>query len=848
MRKALTLLCIAVCWSLLPAQNARPYVEFELPARWAFSEAGKANWKAAEVPGTVHTDLLKHRDIPDPFFAMNESSLQWIGETDWEYQVRFAVDANLLDREHLELVFEGLDTYADIYLNDILVLQTDNMFRTWVLDARGKLAAEENHLRIRFRAPNKVADSLANALPYKLPMDNDGGARKISSFVRKAPYQFGWDWSPRFLTMGIWKPVYLRAWDGAHIAAADPITQKIKGNQAWVDVDVTLNTSHPGPWQLQVYLDDVLLQDSTVTVAEGRVRLPLSIADPKLWWTNGLGQPHLYDLEVALQKDGREIDRWQQKMGIRTLELVQDPDSMGTAFTFLLNGQPLFIKGANYIPEDNFIPRGQVKTATSVAAAKSAHMNMLRVWGGGIYGSEDFYDLCDQNGILVWQDFMFACSMYPGDQAFLQNVAAEVSDNVRRLRHHPSLAMWCGNNESEVGWFNWGWQEKYAHSAEDSAKIWQHYQQLFERLIPEVLDELDPGRPYISSSPISNWGTPDNFNHGNMHYWGVWHGEEPFEEFKHNVPRFMSEYGFPSYPDFRTMRTVSAREDWSVDSEMMRHRQKSYKGNGLINTHMDRWYNAPKNFSSYLVLTQLLQAEALRIAVRHHRIAQPHCMGTLYWQLNDCWPGPSWSTLDYYGREKAGHYWLRDLYAPLMITAVDDEKKIDIHMVSDLQVDRRATLQLRLKDFKGGIVWSYETTLEIPSRSARKVYSIEKADFPHRIQPTAHVLETVVHAGGEEIATDLLYFAAPRDLDLPDPEYDYHCTETAAGFQLEFDAHHAVKNIQLGLPDPMAEFSTNYFDLVPGRVYKVNVQSERVSSCESLMQQLRLRNLKDWME
>lgn len=630
-------------------------IPLELNGAWEFYHFETKKWYSATVPGIIHTDLIAHDLIESPYWETNEKNLQWIENIDWKYRKIFTVTAEQLTDEHIEIEFEGLDTYADIKLNGELIISSTNMFREWKADIKSLLKVGENKLEVQFYSPLFFNKDIYDHYPYELPSGCETLDPKMSSFTRKAAYHFGWDWAPRFVTCGIWKPININTWNNARITDIYCTTKSISENEAIMSTQITIESSKNDDKEYFLTINGEKLAKN-IKKGQNLINYEFKVKDPKLWWCNGMGLPHLNDLHVALLEDENVIDRKEIRYGIRTIKLVNEKDSIGTNFYFKLNSKPVFMKGANYIPQDMFlteVPESQYhKLLEDVAAA---NMNMLRVWGGGIYENDIFYDICDEKGILVWQDFMFAGSMYPVDNAFKENVEEEVKQNIIRLRNHPSIALWCGNNEIEVAWENWGWQKQYNYSASDSLEIWDGYTSVFHELIPNLVSELDQRRNYTPSSPSSNWGTAENFNHGSMHYWGVWHGKEPFENFEKNVGRFMVEYGFQSFPSMETIETFAADSSLYLESETMKNRQKSYIGNGMIQKHIEQYYNPPKDFEEFVSLSQRTQAKGMQMAIQAHMNNQPHCMGSLFWQLNDCWPGPSWSIIDYYGRHKKAY-------------------------------------------------------------------------------------------------------------------------------------------------------------------------------------------------
>ena len=629
----------------------------ELDLQWEFRQVGTDNWYPATVPGVVHTDLLNNGLIEDPYWENNEQKLQWIEQENWEYKSILKLAKKQLQNDHLELVFEGLDTYAEIYLNDSLVLKTNNMFRSWTLDIKPYVVSGNNELKVLFISPITYNKEKVANHPYQYPSGCEKVDVKVSPFTRKAAYHFGWDWGPRFVTCGIWRPIKIHTWNNVQITDVEVYTSSINENDATIRIriDVDVNKLDIENLKFKLAFNDTIIYspvNSELSVHGEYFR----IKNPKLWWCNGLGEPHLELLRVDLIQKKKIIDSREIRYGIRTIELVNESDSIGTAFYFKLNGKPVFAKGANYIPQDMFLPRVKDEQYIKlISDVKNANMNMLRVWGGGIYENDIFYDLCDENGILVWQDFMFTGSLYPGDQDFIENVFLEVEENVIRLQNHPSLAVFCGNNEIEVAWNNWGWQKQYAYSAKDSTQIWKDYERLFQYIIPKMVISSASNIPYTSTSPLSNWGTVENFNHSSMHYWGVWHGREPFENFENNVGRFMVEYGFQSFPSMETIHKFASDSSLYLASVCMKNRQKSYIGNGLILDHIRQYYHEPKSFEEIVNLSQEVQAKGIQMAIHSHINKQPHCMGSLFWQLNDCWPGPSWSVIDYYGKHKKAY-------------------------------------------------------------------------------------------------------------------------------------------------------------------------------------------------
>jgi beta-mannosidase len=653
---------------------------------WSFRRLSTDKWLPAQVPGSVHTDLMQNGVITDPFKNDNEKKVQWVGESDWTYQCKFHCPDSLLNKPQLELVFEGLDTYAEVALNDSLILQADNMFRSWTVDVK-KWILKENVLVVRFRAPEAMATAAAKKLPYTLP-------EGLRSFTRKAQYHYGWDWGPKILSCGIWKPVKLTAREPCAILSfrvvQDHRIDKPTGAIAYVKIksekqrktNVTVKSAG-FPTQI---IQEVNLRPGIQTI-----QIPFLFPDAKLWQPNGKGEPHLYEFSCILDDDRSRTLKC--STGFRKAELIREKDAQGESFGFRVNGREVFVKGANIIPPDLFLARvPDQEYEELVLKARNAGMNMLRVWGGGVYLPDVFYEYCDKYGIMVWQDFMFACSMVPGDSAFVENVRQEAKEQVERLSHHPSLFLWCGNNESDEGWHNWGWQKQFNYSAADSMKIWKDYERIFHSVLPALIDSLDPSRGYWPSSPSIGWGRKESMTQGDSHYWGVWWGMEDFEMYKKKTGRFMSEFGFQSLPDVSLWKKVV--DTISVTSIGFRNHQKHPRGFETIDNYLERYFNKPESLEDYTYVTQLQQAYGMKMAMDAHRRKFSYCRGTLFWQFNDCWPVISWSALDSREKEKLFYYEAKRSFDSLYISTVETEKGLSTTVHTDGIADKSITLRL----------------------------------------------------------------------------------------------------------------------------------------------------------
>ena len=697
-----TLLYLFLLILITSCSKIEPSKSYLINSNWEFLNNSDSTYYKATVPGVIHTDLLANNLIEDPFLETNELKLQWIEKENWTYKSIVNFTENQLNQENIEIEFEGLDTYATVFFNGEKIIEATNMFRTWKADIKELSKIGANNLEVHFISPLNFNREKVLKYPYLLPSGNETVDLKVSSFTRKAAYQFGWDWGPRFVTSGIWKDVKINTWNTGRITAVFVQTNAIEKKKALLNATINLEATSltEGELYLKISSGSNFVQQISFPIeldkGKNEIHKKIKIEQPDLWWPNGMGIPNLYTIEVELKTKGVVLDSKKDKFGIRTVELIQEHDTIGTSFYFKINGKPLFMKGANYIPQDVFLPRvTDLSYKSIIDKVVKANMNMLRVWGGGIYEKDIFYELCDENGILIWQDFMFAGSLYPKNLEFRKNVEQEVKENVMRLRKHPSIALWCGNNEIEVAWKNWGWQQQFGYTKKDSIDIWKNYKQLFHTTIPTILKKLDSTSNYVATSPLSNWGASKNFNYGSMHYWGVWHGKEPFKNYKNNVGRFMVEYGFQSFPDLKTIKTFAADSSLSLNSKTMLNRQKSYIGNGLITTHIATWFDDPISFDDMALKSQKVQAIALQTAIQSHRQQSPHCMGTLFWQLNDCWPGPSWSVIDYYGNNKDAYYTVKENFKPII--AVYDNATSEVEIISDMNSNFEGEIEVILK-------------------------------------------------------------------------------------------------------------------------------------------------------
>ena len=635
-------------------------VHIPLNDGWIFSQAGKGQWYSAEVPGVVQTDLLRHGLIPDFYQGSNIDSVQWIENEDWIYRRTIIATDTLLRHGHLDLVFKGLDTFAEVYLNDSLLGKADNMFRTWEWPVKDRLRTGANELKVIFRSPIKEGAKLRDAYGIQLPHDNDPTG--VSPYIRKAAYQFGWDFCPRLVTSGIWQKVELRCWSVARITTVT--LRPLPADQGsvrpiWIDAHVA--TPKGKNIRMRITMDDQLIADRSYREDPFEQMITIDANGYTSWYPHELGEPDLHRLRVTVERRGVLLSEWEKDIGFRTVDLIQKGEG-DRSFAFAVNGKPMFARGANVVPPDMLSPNDPGLWLGLVSSARRAGMNMLRIWAGGIYPPEEFFVACDSAGILVWQDFMFA-NIPPAGKDMVLNVRGESRDQVTRLEGHPSLALWCGNNELDVAWRHWGWQERYGLHGADSLSVAETAENFFGFELPKELGWYGAVLPYTPTSPLSNWGNAEGLKNGDLHYWGVWHGDSAFSSFQNNVGRFVSEYGFQSYPDSALLVKYNDPKELYLGSPTLRRLQRSYKTDKPIWDAIKRELGEePRTLGAFIEASQEVQAKAYRMAIEAHMAAQPHCMGTLFWQLNDCWPGPSWSLIDFEGRWKPGMYEVQRLY------------------------------------------------------------------------------------------------------------------------------------------------------------------------------------------
>ncbi len=806
-----------------------------------------SQWHPAVVPGCVHLDLLRNKLIPDPFYRDNEAKLQWIENADWEYRTTVQATSALLAQKNIDLVFEGLDAYAKVYLNDKLILTADNMFREWRVSVKSDLKPGANSLRVVFPSPIKAAADIAANDPWR-----EKTRVEAKTYLRKAAYEYGWDWGPRFVTSGIWRPARLEAWDEARISNVNVHQLDITNAVAHLLAEVEVTASDAGAATVSVeYGVSGKHADTfrTVQLQPGlnHVIFPIDIASPSLWYPAGYGAQPIYKFQVQL-KSGKQLqDEATAKTGLRSIVLRREPDQWGRSFEFIVNGIPVFGKGADVIPFDSFPTRVTTQQYRQVLqSAVDANMNMIRHWGGGYYETDEFYDLCDELGIMIWQDFMFGNDWQPGTYDWKLNVAAEAEQQLKRLRNHPSIALWCGNNETEVAL---AWHDRDKLPADVRFQMWQDYVSTFSGILAAAVNRYAPETPYWPSSPSSDYEQlSDKYQSGDMHDWSVWHGRVPFTDYEKHNPRFMTEYGFQSFPELRTVESFTIPEDRiDIFTPVMLAHQKNAAGNSIIRDYMLRDYPQPKDFASFLYASQVLQAEGIKIGAEHLRRNRPRTMGSIYWQLNDCWPVASWSSLDYYGRWKALHYYARRFYAPVLVSPHQEDGNVAVYIVSDKTSPTVATLRVRILTFDGKVLSDKSQPVTIAPLASKVYLTMPMLDITNLPDCDLGKIFAVTDllVDNKLISSNELFFVPKKDMQLPQAKITSDLTSVKAGenYTLHLSSPVLARSVYITFGNLDAKLADNYFDLLPGQ--SVDLQITSAASLDDLNKNMRVISLTD---
>ncbi|HOE95446.1 MAG TPA: glycoside hydrolase family 2 protein [Candidatus Sumerlaeota bacterium] len=821
--------------------------QLELNGTWSVRMRGGKDALPARVPGCVHLDLLAAGRIPDPFFRDNENDLQWIGEVDWIYTREVNAPAALLDHDRVLLVCEGLDTLATLELNGVRLGETNNMFRTYEFDVKDALRPGANTLRIAFASTIPTPPD-----PNPLPADDPRARHRFKPFarrhLRKEPCNYGWDWGPTLVTCGVWRPIRLVAFDVARLTDV-AIRQRHASKSVRLEISVAIEPVRAAALKARVTLsrDGRELARKITDVRRGAGAVSLIVRQPELWWPNGMGDQPLYDVAVELlDAGGSVLDTQRKRIGLRTLNVRRRKDRWGESFEFVVNRVPFFAKGADWIPADVFAPRlTRDDYARLLGDAAAVHMNMLRVWGGGIYEDDAFYAICDELGLCVWQDMMFSCATYPTfDEGWMANVEAEARDNIRRLRHHPAIALWCGNNEVEFSVF-------VGDQWTEDRMSWESYGRLFDELLPRVAKELAPDIDYWPGSPhtpVGDRAKTEDPHSGDAHLWDVWHGRQPFEWYHGAFHRFVSEFGFQSFPEPKTVRGYTLPADRNLVSRIMEHHQRSYIGNTAIMQYLLDWFRLPGDFDSQLWLSQILQGLGIRFGVEHWRRNMPRCMGALYWQLNDCWPVASWASIDYHGRWKALHYMARRFFAPLLVSGVPDvqRRKVDLHVASDRGEAVDGRLRWRVTTVGGRTLEEAERAIRIAPRKSTPCGALALAGPLAQHPARDLIVWLALDVDGAVVSENTVLLARPKHMDLERPAFQTRVRPLKDGtFSVRVKSDKPALWVWLELRRDDARFSDNFFDLPAGGAREIVIRPARKLSREALERQLSIRSLVD---
>lgn len=819
-------------------------VSISLNDGWQFSESGKNEWRDAHVPGSVQSDLIRHKVLPNPFYGTNEEKIQWVENLNWDYKKTFTVTTQQLAHDDALIFFEGLDTHADVFVNGSRILRSENMFVGHKISVKNVLKEGDNSLYIRFYSPVQSLMPARLTAGYDYPAGNDHRDEKLSVYNRKAPYHFGWDWGIRIVQMGIWKPITLTFYDNARIDDYFIKQKKVTAEKAQVENIIELYSVADKPVEADISveyapiatedLSGLVTRKTTLLPGKNIISIPIEIENPKLWMPTGWGQPNQYTFRTTVKSNDKVIAQKRQTTGLRSVRLVQEPDEHGKSFYFEVNGIPLFAKGANYIPGEILITKQDKAYYQKLFDnIEGANMNFIRVWGGGIYENEEFYRQANERGIVVWQDFIFGCVPYPSDDFFLENVKNEIVYNIKRLRNNPSLAFWCGNNEVEEGLRHWGWDKEYPPHI---LKEWfSGYNKTFRELIPELVDEYDGTRSYIHGSPYnSNWGNPETFSASDVHDWGLWYGHLPFEGMADRLPRFASEFGFQSFPEMKTIRSFAPKAQWDLESDVMKIHQKASTGNSLIKKYMDMYYHEPKNFEDFVYIGLVMQGNGMEEAVEANRRGRPYCMGALYWQINDDWPVVSWSSIDYYGNWKTQHYRMRNVFAPLALGVKADAGKLNYYSMSDYLYDTpNLDLTIQVVDFNKGVVKKMTEKVTAKANSSNIIKTINMTDLVKESdKPNTLIRAWLSNNRGEIISTKDYFFYWPNKLNLPQTDVNATVDYADGKYCVTLTSAKLAKDVFVEIPIMGAKFSDNFINLLPGEKRVIEITSPQLKAAD----------------
>jgi len=820
-------------------------LSYTLNGLWKMKKKGTDQSYDANVPTTMYQVLLENKVIEDPFYGENDLVLTKASDDDYIFTKEFEVDEKLFGEKVIEIEFKGLDTLATIKLNSYLIARTKNMHQTYIFDIKKFLKLGKNILVVEFASPTKfIKEEQAKFPLWGIETTMDG-----YEHIRKGHFMFGWDWGPQLPDMGIWRDVTIK---GYSFGKLDDfyVTQKHRDGYVDLQVDIELQEFDKDlVTQVSLYDSIGKLVDKnsavvlTVPNAAGDVTTTLHVEEPELWWPNGYGQATLYKLVIQLLKNDQVIDEIEKNIGLRTMTITREPDQWGETFDFTINGKRIFAMGADYIPEDALVTRPDFnKTARLIKDCAKANYNCLRVWGGGLYPNDDFFDLCDQYGLLVWQDFMFACGVYRMTDSFTMNVKKEFIDNIKRIRHHACLGLWCGNNEMEWGFVEWNMPK------DERLKL--EYMLLYDKLIPNVLEEYDPNTFYWPASPSSGGGfeDPNADNKGDVHYWNIFHGGEYYKEFRNHYFRFASEYGMQAFPDYKTVKSYAPEEQLNMFSPIMENHNKCiepFNGNLKILLNMLGEFQLPKEIEDTIYLSQVFQGETIKCAVEHFRRNRGRCMGSTYWQVNDNYPVASWASIDYYGRWKAMHYYARRFYAPVLLSAYEEGTKGYIHITNETLEDFTGTVKWQIRHVNKEILESGEVEIKVSPLSAKKVMDIAIDQYIKKFgeERSIYLSYQLYDAKAQRVSSETILFSMHKYFNFPEVRIDTEVKNTLDGLVIEVKSDDFAKSVGIHFESDDLVLSDNYFDILPGESRTVIVEEiigDKQLSIEELQKQIKI--------
>lgn len=810
----------------------------DLELEWSVFHPVKKEWIELGSKGSVQELLISTGEMPDPFYGTNEDKFGWIENHQWAYKSMFFIDSAQLSKNYVELDLPSLDTYAEVRINDSLLTKTKNAFLPYRFDVKGLVKEGMNEIDIIFTPPVVHHKERWENEKYHLPAPNDAHDIAIAPYTRKPQYQFGWDWSLRMNTIGLNKSASLKCTDHGTLVnkTVRVLDLDIPEKKATIQVEFQITNKE----LKSIVMESEIFGRKSITGGDGVFYFETTIEDPKLWWPRGFGEQFIYEDVVKLfteiiegkVSENQFIKEFNLNFGIKKSELIQEADEWGTSYYFKINGKRIFCKGANYIPQDIFpaqVTDDEIRSM--VENMVDANFNMVRVWGGGYYPDDVFYEECDRAGIMVWQDLMFACAMYPGWTDFIDNVAYELEYHVPRISAHPSVMLFNGNNEVEVAWGNWGFQIKYGLYGEEAREIEKAYDDIFKVTAKNIVGESMT--PYIHTSPLSNWGKSDFYNHGSQHYWGVWHGKDPMEDFGKKIGRFNAEYGFQSFPEYSTLLSFSTKDDWDIDSDVMKHHQKSYVGNNMIMKHAKRLYGNPDSFEEFVYYSQLTQSMAVSMAIAGHRLDAPRCGGTLVWQLNDCWPVSSWSSVDYFGNWKALHYRMRDDYKDVTVLAkYNDLNDVDYYLVSDLPGKHQVRYSVTTYDLKGKELTKFENEIVIDGAMNQQI-SLDLNENKCKKQNDRHVVFEWTIDGGSMQSRSFDHLVSGKSNEDKDG-VAFHLSELDLVNKTAFiivENDKFIRDFWISSDKFGVKFSSNFQSFLPGR-HEISISFEEIPKLE----------------